>query len=1016
MASNPPRYIDPASNVDFTPITSPAEERKARREDVSTTGTETSTAVNAAKLPYVAPEAAASVENLMLRNQDLQRQLEKASKGVPLEGADKTNFETDVDAFSRLDRALKAFVPDFVGTVLDFPGQIESALQRNVSSKIGTPGQAEFWQEMNLLDMLVRNKYFGASLTPAEKSAYAETTITPGMTPELARRNLEARRDLLRAGIQRRVSSLRAGGYNPAQINGLLGEYAPLLNPRWMSPEQERTLGTYASSKDFDPAVYQQMLFEYGDANGVRIEPDAAAAAAASVAEQRAKGAPAFTGSAVYQNLAEPEDKRDEAAVGTATGGTSGPGGGGDGLGWGETLGSALYNLPSDTVNELQGIASAFLHPVDTATSVVQLGGGLLSMLGIGDFDQSTAEALGDYYSNKYGSMEGFKKELADHPASILSDVAVVFSGGAGAATKLGIPAKLATRIARMGPTATRAAELAAAAARNVDPITALANTVTTAVPAAVRGAGRLAGRATSGVLGATTSAGGQAVREAASSGYGRSMAGAPTAQADAFLAALRDPGATADDVVRLAQEGVANLRQQASQRYTATMQRFGKNPKPLDITTVQQRMAAIKPKSYNTWSTRQGPRPSDHLAWEQMNDLVNEYAAKAAADPSLLEPLAMDQFKQDLYAIGSKVGTAYDRDAARIAGTAYGAVKDELVKHDPLYADAMKDYETAAREAQQLESTFGLAAQRGKSPNIESAGRKLTSIFRNNVNTNYGSRAEQAQRLSELDPSGALMPSLAGQSLSSYLPRGIGRAIAGSGLSTGVTGLALDALPMALDVPGYISGYNLAALPISSPRLVGEAAYYGGRGAGAAAKALEPMTGTIRKGADWLADKQREYRAPLLVAGDVGLNLEAMQNPELQQLQEAYPTETPRATSSQGFAPQAAAEPERGPVVAGYGSSPFAAEMPEAAAPDSAAAKMPSLTAAGEWLVNTLGPGIGVDLSGAVKTPEGGMLSPDQVASMLRLPVAAWKALAASSGEDETTQIQRALQALTGQ
>lgn len=217
----------PPSFGKYQPVPNRPAQRKEEREDVTSTGTETSTAVNAAKLPYVAPEAAASVENILLRNQDLERQLLRAQKGTPLESADKTNFETDVDAFARLNRALDSFVPDFVGTVLDFPGQIESALQRHVSSKIGTPGQAEFWQEMNLLDMLVRNRYFGASLTPAEKASYAETTITPGMTPELARHNLQTRRDLLRAGIQRRVSSLRAGGYNPAQINGLLGEYAP---------------------------------------------------------------------------------------------------------------------------------------------------------------------------------------------------------------------------------------------------------------------------------------------------------------------------------------------------------------------------------------------------------------------------------------------------------------------------------------------------------------------------------------------------------------------------------------------------------------------------------------------------------------------------------------------------------------------------------------------------------------------------------------------------------------------
>ncbi len=859
----------------------------------------------AAKAPYIAEDAAASVQNLQLRNVDLQRQLDKARKGEPLQGDDKTKFDTDVDAYARLDNAIKSYNPDFSGTILDFPGEAENAIQRRVSGEFGTPDQAKFWQEMHLLDMMVRNKYFGASLTPAEKASYSETTITPGMQPDLSLQNLISRRDLLGAGIQRRVNSLRAGGYNPAQINASLGEYVPTLNPRWLSPENERTLGAYASSKDFDPAVYQQMLLQFGDANGVRIDPEGAAAAAQTVADTRAKGDVKFSGTAVYQGLTAPTQKLDEsgaalapAGQGPTGGGGQGPtggaggGGGGDGLGWGETLGGAAVNLVPSTYREIKGIGEAIADPVGTATTVAQLGGGLLSMMGVGDFDQSTARALGQYYANKYGSMEGFKKELSENPASVLGDVAVVFSGGAAGAAKVGIPAKLTTQIARMGPTATKVATFAAEAAKNVDPITALTNIVAKGAPAAARVAGTAAGRVASGAFGTSTGGGADAVREAAKVGFGRSVAGAPTEASDAFLSAMRNPGTSTDDLVKLAQEGVANLRQQASQRYTDAMARFGRNPVPLDIGNVQRRMLNIKPKSYDTWVGTKGPRPSDHQAWETMNQFVEDYAAKSAADPSLLAPLAMDQFKQDLYDVGSKVGGAYDRDAARIAGTAYRGVKDELIKHDPVYANTMKDYERAANEAKQLETTFGLAAARGKTPNLESAGRKLTSIFRNNVNTNYGGRTEQARRLTELDPSGRLFPSLAGQSLSSWLPRGIQGGIARAGAGAGITGMALDALPMALDVPGYLSGYNLAALPASSPRLIGEAAYYGGRGAGAASSALEPLTSRLGSGVDWLAQKQAQYRAPLMGAGVVGMNVNAMQNPELQQLLDQYAAE----------------------------------------------------------------------------------------------------------------------------
>ena len=902
----------PVSFDKYAPVPNTAANRKERGQEVDINQGQTSTAINAAKLPYAGQEAEASVANLLLRNTDLQRQLDKARKGEPLTGDDKTKFETDVDAFARLDKAINTYNPDFSGTVLDFPGNVENALQRNVSSSIGTKGQAAFWQEMHLLDMMVRNKYFGASLTPAEKASYAETTITPGMTPELSLQNLMSRRETLSKAIQRRVNSLRAGGYNPAQINAALGDYVPVLNPRWMSAENERALGEYASSKDYDPEVYKQMLLQFGDANGLRLDPAGADAAAGVVAEKRAKGETKFGGPAVYQGLEEPkeEPKRDENG---AIIGANAPTDDGDGLGWGETLGSAAVNFVPDVVNELSGIADAVLHPINTATSVAQLGGGVLSMLGVGDFDQSTARALGKYYSDKYGSIEGFKKELAEHPASILGDVAMVFSGGAGAAAKLGIPAKLAAGVARMGPRAVKVAEFAATAAKNVDPITALTNIVTKAAPAAIKGAGKVANKVAAGTLGATTGVGSDAFREAARVGFDRSVAGAPTSAADAFLTAMRNPAASADEVVQLARDAIGNLRQQASQRYTDTMSRFGRNPVPLDISKVRQRIARIKPDSYDTWRDSQGPRPSSHRAWETMNEFVDEYAYKATQDPSLLTPLAMDQFKQDLYDVGSKVGGAYDRDAARIAGTAYGAVKDELVKHDPIYADAMKDYENAAKEAQQLESTFSLAAARGKQPNIESAGRKLSASLRNNVNTNFGTRTAQAERLAELDPTGRLMPSLAGQSLNAELPRGLSRGVASGLASSGVAGMALDMIPMAMDVPGYLSGANLAMLPAMSPRLMGEAAYYAGRGAGAASKALEPVTSRIGNGMDWLAQKQEQYRTPFMTAGVAGMGLEAMQDPDLQAMVQQY-AEQPQEQPAPRPAPQPAAAVEAAP------------------------------------------------------------------------------------------------------
>jgi hypothetical protein len=310
---------------------------------------------------------------------------------------------------------------------------------------------------------------------------------------------------------------------------------------------------------------------------------------------------------------------------------------------------------------------------------------------------------------------------------------------------------------------------------------------------------------------------GGASVDTAVSAGFGRGRAGAPTPASEAFTEAMRNPERTAEDVVASAQGIVSTMRQQASQAYSDEMAKFGRTPTPLDIGKVQQRVQQLKPRSYDTWSSRKGERPADHLAWEKMNSFVDEYAQKAAADPNLLLPLSMDQFKRDVYDIGSKINGAVDSKAAGIAKQTYNAVRQELVNHDDLYAKIMRDYEKAVNEAQQIEKSFSL----GSAASVDTSARKLQSIFRNNVNTGFGARTAQAERMFEMDPSGVLEATLAGQTMSAFPPRGISKVSPALGKAT------------------------LLAAPLFSPRAVGEMAYGAGRVAGTGARAVDVVAGS---------------------------------------------------------------------------------------------------------------------------------------------------------------------------
>jgi hypothetical protein len=104
-----------------------------------------------------------------------------------------------------------------------------------------------------------------------------------------------------------------------------------------------------------------------------------------------------------------------------------------------------------------------------------------------------------------------------------------------------------------------------------------------------------------------------------------------------------------------------------------------------------------------------------------------------------------------------------------------------------------------------------------------DTAMRKLQSLMRDNVQTNYGQRIKLGQ---ELEKAGGkeFMPGLAGQALANLTPRGLQTATA---LPTGYLAYGAAGIPGAA-----------MSLATSSPRAMGEAAY----GAGAAARKLQEL------------------------------------------------------------------------------------------------------------------------------------------------------------------------------
>lgn len=188
-----------------------------------------------------------------------------------------------------------------------------------------------------------------------------------------------------------------------------------------------------------------------------------------------------------------------------------------------------------------------------------------------------------------------------------------------------------------------------------------------------------------------------------------------------------------------------------------------------------------------------------------EVADIINEWKL----DPARHNVEGLDALKR-------RIGAVYpdnpkQTQAQRVIDTMYNSVKGTIEKQAPKYSETMRGYSNMTDQIREIEKSLSL----GNKATADTAMRKLQSLMRNNVQTNYGGRIESAKQLEKFG-AGNLMTELAGQSLSELAPRGIARA---GNIGGFVAATAMNPL-------------SLAALPIASPRLMGEAAYASGVGA----------------------------------------------------------------------------------------------------------------------------------------------------------------------------------------
>ena len=456
----------------------------------------------------------------------------------------------------------------------------------------------------------------------------------------------------------------------------------------------------------------------------------------------------------------------------------------------GEVATGAVLNLPSSTFNLATGLYEAVTSPIETGKGILNIIGGTLQNLlpesfvkivGEDKKSREMADQLGQFYKDRYGSIEGAKRAIATDPAGVMADLSTFLSGGALLAPKA---ASISTKLSQ--------------AASMVDPL-----------QLTVKGAAALA-RGVPSVLGMTTGVGSEAAKQAVRAGYAGGDIG------KLFIENLRGNVPT-EVVLEAAKQNLAAMNTAKQVEYRSNMKAIRADTSVLDFAGIDSAVNTAE-----NIATFKG-QVKNQKAADAISDIKSEITNWKSLDPTQFHtPEGLDALKQKIGGILETI--PYEQKTARMAaGGVYESIKKEITKQAPEYAKTMKAYSDASDLIKEIERTLSL----GQKASADTAMRKLQSLMRNNVQTNYGQRINLGK---ELEAAGGreMMPALAGQAMSEITPRGLQRAT------------AVPSLYGAFSTGGLPAAAGMAA--VSSPRLMGEMLY----GAGRAGKGVSTVTNLL--------------------------------------------------------------------------------------------------------------------------------------------------------------------------
>jgi len=474
---------------------------------------------------------------------------------------------------------------------------------------------------------------------------------------------------------------------------------------------------------------------------------------------------------------------------------------------WGETASEAVRNIPKSAVEEAQAIIHPFLNPSETLQSAKQLGVGLYSKakgaLGFEQDpeqkakDEAAADAVGDFYAKRYGSMSGFKEALAESPVGVLGDAATVLTGGGA----LG---------ARLPGVAGKVGQIAGGVGKAIDPI----NLAVQAPKYATKAAMSVANYPISMQSGVSRTS----LQKALNSGF----------EKNPVFWEHYSGSVPPQDLINRVNTAIKDVAQQRSDNYIRDMAAVsGRNPQTLSYKLVDDALAEAYKMAYPQGFTF-NDKSQKVLVFKDINDLVNKWKN----EPKNLHTMVnFDQLKKDIRTYAYEHNLPPNSDIRRMVDQIAEAAKATIP--DKKYAEIMENYQKATEELNDLSKTM---TAKGRSSTD-----RISKILREQ---DKKSKGDLVKRLAEVDPD--LPAAIAGVELHPWTPQGLRGNVSG----TIASNMLFSGLPALAAHPGAIAG-----LAFSSPKVGGFTNYMAGRVLGAPAR----LYGKSPAMADLLAQQAKE-------------------------------------------------------------------------------------------------------------------------------------------------------------